>query len=45
MTQSIKKLPTTSAYKFWVAMAALKGDEVVSQLCQEFGVVASQIYK
>jgi len=45
MTQSIKKNPHTSAYKFRVAMAALKGDKTVSQLCQEFGVVASQIYK
>jgi transposase len=45
MTQSIKKLHATSAYKFRVAMAALKGDEIVSQLCQEFGVVASQIYQ
>jgi transposase-like protein len=26
-------------------MAALKGDKTVPQLCQEFGVVHSQIYK
>ena len=45
MTKTIKKKPHTSAYKFRVAMAALKGDKTVSQLCQEFGVVASQIYK
>lgn len=45
MSAGIKKKPHTSAYKFRVAMAALKGDKTVSQLCQEFGVVHSQIYK
>ena len=45
MTKSIKKKPHTSTYKFRVAMAALKEDKTVSQLCQEFGVVSSQIYK
>ncbi len=45
MTKTIKKKPHTGAYKFRVAMAALKGDKTVSHLCQEFGVVASQIYK
>lgn len=45
MTQFIKKKPHSSAYKFRVALAALKGDKTVSQLCQEFGVVSSQIYK
>ncbi|GAO98625.1 hypothetical protein Cva_01289 [Caedimonas varicaedens] len=45
MPQSIKKPPATSAYKFRVAMAALKEDKTVSRLCQKFCVVASQIYK
>jgi transposase-like protein len=45
MTKTIKKKPHTGAYKFRVAMAAIKGEKTVSQLCQEFGVVASQIYK
>ena len=45
MTKSIKKKPHTSTYKFRVVMAALKEDKTVSQLCQEFGVVSSQIYK
>jgi len=45
MTKSIKKKTHTSTYKFRVAMAALKEDKTVSQLCQEFGVVSSQIYK
>lgn len=45
MSTAIKKKPHTSAYKFRVAMAALKGDKTVPELCQEFGVVHSQIYK
>ena len=45
MTATIKKKPHTSVYKFRVAIAALKGDKTVSQLCQEYGVVSSQIYK
>lgn len=45
MSSVIKKKPHTSAYKFRVAMAALKGDKTVLELCQEFGVVHSQIYK
>jgi len=45
MSEVIKKKPHTSAYKFRVAMAALKGDKTIPQLCQEFGVVHSQIYK
>lgn len=45
MTATIKKKPHTSAYKFRVAIAALKGDKTISQLCQEYGVVSRQIYK
>lgn len=45
MSEVIKKKPHTSAYKFRVAMASLKGDKTIPQLCQEFGVVHSQIYK
>ena len=32
------------ALKFRVALAALKGDKTVAELCQEFNVEASQIY-
>jgi len=44
MTQTIKKKPHTSAYKFQIALAVLREDKTVSQLCQEFRVVHSQIY-
>lgn len=31
-------------FKAKVALAALKGDKTVNELCQEFGVAANQIY-
>ncbi|MEM7175300.1 MAG: transposase [Chlamydiota bacterium] len=34
----------SSAFKFRVALAAIKGDKTVSDLCQEFSLAASQIY-
>lgn len=34
----------SSAFKFRVAVAALKGDRTVAELCQEFSLVPSQIY-
>ena len=30
-------------FKFKVALAALKGDKTITELCQEYGVVSSQI--
>lgn len=45
MTKTIKKKPHSGTYKFRVALAAIKGDKTISQLCQEFAVVSSQIYK
>jgi transposase len=41
----IKKKPHSAEFKFKVAIAALKGDRTLSQLCQDFSVVSSQIYK
>lgn len=31
-------------FKSEVALAAIKGDKTINELCQEYGVVASQIY-
>lgn len=45
MSKPIKKKPHSGTYKFRVALAALKGDKTISQLCQEFAVASSQIYK
>ena len=45
MTKTIKKKPHSGTYKFRIALAAIKGDKTISQLCQEFAVASSQIYK
>ena len=45
MSKGIRKKPHSGSYKFRVAVAALKGDKTVAQLCQEFGVVSSQVHK
>ena len=42
---SIKKTTHSSAFKFKVALAALRGDKTVSALCSEFGVSSSRIYE
>jgi len=34
----------SDSFKFKVALAALAGDRTIADLCQEFGVVANQIY-
>jgi len=34
----------SDAFKAKVALAAIKGDKTVNELCQEFGVAVSQIY-
>lgn len=33
-----------SSFKLKVALAAIKGQKTTGELCQEFGVVSSQIY-
>lgn len=45
MTPQIKKKPHSAEYKFKVALEAVKGEKTVSELCQEYGVVSSQIFK
>lgn len=34
----------SSAFKLLAALAAIKGDKTVAQLCQEFSIVSSQLY-
>lgn len=43
MARGIRK-NHTDAFKFKVALSAIKGDKTVVELSQMFGVVASQIY-
>ena len=44
MTKPIKKTHSAQ-FKFQVAVAALKGDRTIAEICQEYRVAASQIYK
>jgi len=44
MSGKIKK-NHSDEFKAKVAMSAIKGDKTINELCQEFGVVSSQIYK
>ena len=41
----MRKKPHTPAFKFKVALEAIRGEKTTAQMCQEFGVVASQIAK
>ena len=43
MTKQIRKYHGDQ-FKFKVALAALKEDKPMAELCQEYGIVASQIY-
>lgn len=45
MTSKMKKKPHSSEFKFKVAIAAIRGDQTTAELCQEYGVVSSQIFK
>jgi transposase len=45
MTNKMKKKPHSADYKFKVAIDALRGEKTTAELCQEYGVVSSQIFK
>tara|TARA_Y100000588_G_scaffold379525_1_gene461841 strand:- start:1452 stop:1745 length:294 start_codon:yes stop_codon:yes gene_type:complete len=45
MTNKIRKKAHSAGFKFKVALAAIKGDKTVSELCQDYGVVSRQIFK
>ena len=45
MVMNMRKKPHSGAFKFKVALAALKGDKTTAELCQEFGIVSSQLHK
>lgn len=42
---SMKKKPHNGAFKLKVALSAIKGDRTTAELCQEFGIVSSQLFK
>jgi transposase len=45
MSKNMKKKPHSAEFKFKVAIEAIRGEKTMAELCQEFGVVSSQIFK
>ena len=41
----IRQKPASAAFKFKVGLEALKGEKTTAELCQEYGIVASQLFK
>lgn len=41
----MKKKPHSSEFKFKVAIEAIRGMKTIAELCGEYGVVSSQIFK
>ena len=41
----MRKKPHSSAFKFKVALEAIRGEKTTAELCQAYGVVSSQIAK
>ena len=45
MSNKMKKKPHSPEFKFKVAIEAIRGDKTTAELCSEYGVVNSQIFK
>ena len=45
MSNKMKKKPHSPEFKFKVAIEAIRGDRTTAELCSEYGVVNSQIFK
>jgi transposase-like protein len=41
----MKKKAHSAEFKFKVAIAAIRGEKTTAELCQDYGVVSSQIFK
>jgi transposase len=45
MKNQMKKKPHSAEFKFKVAIEAIRGERTTADLCQEYGIVSSQIFK
>jgi transposase len=45
MVKAMRKKPHSAEFKFKVAIAAVRADKTTAELCQEFGIVNSQLHK
>jgi len=41
----MKKKGHSAAFKFKVALEAIKGEKTAAELCKEYGIFSSQIFK
>jgi transposase-like protein len=45
MPNTIKRKPHSAEFRFKVAIEAIRGDKTTAELCQDYGVVSSQVFK
>jgi transposase-like protein len=45
MKNHMKKKPHSPEFKFKAAIEAVKGEKTTSELCQQYGIVSSQLFK
>ncbi len=45
MKSNMKKKPHIAEFKFKVAIEAIRGEKTTAELCQQFGIVSSQLFK
>ena len=45
MSHNIRKRPHSAAFKFKVALQTIKAQKTAAELCHEFAIVSSQLYK
>ncbi len=45
MSGKIRKKAHSAGFKFKVAFEAAKGEKTIAELCSEYGVVSSQVFK
>lgn len=45
MKNQMKKTPHSAEFKFKAALEAIKGEKTSAELCQQYGIVSSQLFK
>jgi transposase len=45
MKNNMKKKPHSAEFKFKAAIEAIRGEKTTAELCQQYGIVSSQLFK
>ncbi len=45
MTAKMQKKAPSAEFKFKVAIEAIRGEKTAAEICQEYGIVSSQLFK